>query len=127
MKASLAVLVVLAVFACSDATGDAASTGSLSGTVTDPGGAPVSDARVLVSSVDGSIVPQQASGVLTGDDGGFRVELLSQNFSQRKTTGEVTVTPPEGSSLAMKVVAGVVLETGPGAAETVLEVILDEL
>lgn len=125
MKASLAFLAVLAVFACSDATGDAASTGSLSGTVTESGGAPVSDARVVVSSADGTIVPQQASGVLTGDDGGFRVDLLSENFSQRKTTGQVTVTPPEGSSLAMKVVAGVVLETGPEAAETVLDVILD--
>ncbi len=127
MKASLVVLATLAVFACSDATGDAASTGSLSGTVTDPAGAAVADARVVVISGDGSIVPQHASGVLTDDNGAFRVELLSENFSQRKTTGQVTVTPPEGSSLAQKVVAGVVLETGPGATETVLEVTLDEL
>lgn len=127
MKASLAVLAVLAVFACSDATGDAASTGSLSGTVTDPAGAVVADARVVVGSGDGSIVPQHVAGVLTDDDGAFRVDLLSENFSQRKTTGQVTVTPPEGSSLAVKVVAGVVLETGPGAPETVLDVTLDEL
>lgn len=124
-KASV-VLAVLAVFACSDATGDAASTGSLSGTVTDPEGAAVADARVVVSSGDGTIVPRNLSGVLTADDGGFQVDLVSANFSQRKTTGQVTVTPPEGSSLAEKVVAGVVLETGPDAAETVLDVILDE-
>lgn len=125
MKASL-VLAVLAMFACSDATGDAASTGSLSGTVTDPGGAAVPDARVVVSSGDGTIGPEHASGVLTDDDGDFRIQLLSANFSQRKTTGQVTVTPPEGSPLAERVVAGVVLETGPGAPETVLDVVLDE-
>lgn len=119
------VLAVLAMVACSDATG-AASTGSLSGTVTDPGGAAVPDARVVVSSEDGTIVPRNLSGVLSGDDGGFRVDLLSPNFTQRKTTGQVTVTPPEGSSLAERVVAGVVLETGPGAPEAVLDVVLDE-
>lgn len=124
-KASV-VLAVLAVFACSDATGNVASTGSLSGTVTDPEGAAVPDARVVVASGDGTIVPRHASGVLTGDDGGFRVDLLSANFSQRKTPGQATVTPPAGSSLAEKVVAGIVLETGPDEPDTVFDVILDE-
>lgn len=126
MKASLACLAVVALLACSDATGNVASTGSLSGTVTEDGGAPVADARVVVASGDGTIVPRHASGVLTGDDGGFRVDLISASFSQRKTTGQVTVTPPAGSSLAEKMVAGVVLETGPDEPDTVVEVILDE-
>lgn len=126
MKAYVALLAVLAMFGCSDATGDAGSTGSLAGTVTDTEEAAVTGARVVVSSEDGSIVPQLASGVLTDDDGRFRVDLLSEVYSQRKTQGQVDVTPPDGSSLAEKVIAGVVLETGPGAPETQLDVILDE-
>jgi hypothetical protein len=38
----------------------------------------------------------------------------------------VTVTPPENSSLAEKVVTGVVLETGPDDPDTILDIILDE-
>jgi hypothetical protein len=66
------------------------------------------------------------AGGFTDGNGDYRVELLSVNFTQRKTTGQVTVTPPEGSSLAEKVVAGVVLETGQNDPDTVLDVILDE-
>lgn len=124
-KASL-ILTAVAMLACSDTTGNSVSTGFLSGSVTGPEGAAVSGARVTVSSDDGTIVPRHSSGVLTGDNGDFRVELLGVNFSQRKATGQVTVTPPQGSSLAERVVAGVVLETGPGDPETVLDVILDE-
>lgn len=64
--------------------------------------------------------------MFTDDDGSFRVDLLSANFSQRKTIGQVAVTPPDDASLAGKVIAGVVLETGPDAPDTVLDVILDE-
>jgi hypothetical protein len=124
-RASL-LLTVAAILACSDTTTDAVSTGSLSGSVTGPGGSAVAGARVVVSSADGTIVPQNPAGVLTGGDGGFRVELLGFNFSQRKTTGQVTVTPPENSSLAEKVVTGVVLETGPDDPDTILDIILDE-
>lgn len=126
MKASLAVLAVLAMLACSDATGDEGSTGSLSGTVTDPGGAAVSGARIVVSSSDETIATQSPSGVFTDDDGDYRIELFSIGFSQRKTIGQVTVTPPEDASLAEKVVAGIVLETGPDDPDTVVDIILDE-
>lgn len=120
------VLAILAMLACSDATGDAASTGSLSGTVTAPGGAAVSGARIVVSSSDETIGTQSPSGVFTDDDGDYRIELFSVGFSQRKTIGQVTVTPPEDASLAEKVVAGVVLETGPDDPDTVLDIVLDE-
>lgn len=125
MKVSLTFLAVLAVLACSDPIGNEGATGSLSGTVTDPGGTAVSGAQVVVSSSDETIVTQSPSGAFTDDDGGYRIELLSIGFSQRKTIGQVTVTPPEGASLAEKVVAGVVLETGPDDPGTVLDVILD--
>jgi len=124
VKASL-LLTVMAMLACSDSTGGAVSTGSLSGSVTDPGGSAVSGARIVVSADDGTIVPRGLPGGFTDGDGDYRIELLSVNFTQRKTTGRVTVTPPEGSSLAEKVVAGVVLETGPDDPDTVLDVILD--
>lgn len=124
-KASL-LLSVVGLLACSGATESTGSTGSLSGSVTDPGGFAVSGARVVVTSGDETIVPRHASGVLSDDDGDFRVDLLSANFSQRKTTGQAIVTPPEGSSLAEKVVAGIVLSTGPDDPETVLDVTLEE-
>lgn len=126
MKASLGFLMVLAMLACSDAAGDAGSTGSLSGTVTGPDGSAVSGARIVVSSSDETIVTQSPSGVFTDDGGDFRIELLSVGFSQRKTIGQVTVTPPEDAPLAEKVVPGIVLETGPDDPDTVLDVILDE-
>lgn len=126
MKASISFLAVLALLACSDPTGNEGSTGSLSGTVTDPAGAAVSGARIVVSSSDETIATETPSGVFTDDDGDYRIELVSIGFSLRKTIGQVTVTPPEDASLAEKVVAGVVLETGPDDPDTVVDIVLDE-
>jgi hypothetical protein len=123
------VFLVLSVLigSCSDTLVDTVSTGSLSGSVTGPQGQAVAGALVVVAADDGSIDPASSSGtVVTDASGMFRVEMISFNFSQRETTGEVSVSPPRVSGLADTVVTDVVLRTGPDDPNSALNVVLAE-
>lgn len=74
-------------------------------------------ARIIVSSTDGTIQPQNSGVVLTDADGSFEVTLYADNFREREAEGTVTIQPPSGATLPDTVVA-VLLRTGPSDPTT---------
>lgn len=120
-------LVALGLFAasCSNTAEDQSSAGRLIGSITRANGDPVSNAKVTVRSVDGSINAESGVTVISDPEGAFQVRLFAFNFLEREADGEVMVFPPDGSALPDTLVTGVILRTGPSEPTAEVDIVYE--
>jgi len=103
------------------------ATGVVEGTILGPSSVPIEGAQIEVNSNDGSISASEESPVLSGPDGGYRVDVLSFRPTGGEAQGTVTVTPPSNSGLRDTVVADVLLRAGQFVPPvTTVNVVLEE-